>query len=56
MKKAIIYDIVVILILAIVLVLINEFDSNQVLFKFRYIGFLIVYFIGRYISKLLYKK
>ena len=56
MKKAFIIDIVFIIILAIVLVIINELDTNKELFRFRYIGFLIVYFVGRYISKLIYKK
>lgn len=55
MRKAVIYDIVFIVILAIVLVLVNEFDNTKELFRFRYIGFLSVYFIGRYISKLIYK-
>lgn len=55
MKKAVIYDILFIIILAVILVLINEFDTDKELFRFRYIGFLTVYFIGRYISKLIYK-
>lgn len=55
MKKAVIFDTVVIIILAIILVVINELDSNHLLFKYRYVGFLIVYFVGRYISKLIYK-
>ncbi len=56
MKKAVILDIVFIILLAIVLVLVNELDTNKQLFKFRYIGFLLVYFIGRYISRVIYKK
>jgi hypothetical protein len=55
MKKATIYDILFIILLAIILVLVNEFDINKELFRFRYIGFLAVYFIGRYISRILYK-
>jgi Kef-type K+ transport system membrane component KefB len=55
MKKATIYDIIVIVLLAIILVLVNEFDSTKELFRFRYIGFIILYFIGRYISKVIYK-
>lgn len=55
MKKAVIYDIIFLIVLAIFLVLVNEFDTNKELFRFRYVGFLIVYFIGRYISKLIYK-
>ena len=55
MKKAVVFDIVFIIILAIILVIVNEFDAEKQLFKFRYVGFLLVYFIGRYISKLIYK-
>jgi len=55
MKKTVIYDITFIVILAVILVLVNELDTNKILFRFRYIGFMIVYFIGRYISKLIYK-
>ncbi len=55
MKKGTIYDIIMMIVLAIVLVLVNEFDTNKDLFRFRYIGFIIVYFIGRYISKIIYK-
>jgi len=55
MKKGTIYDIIIIVLLAVILVLVNEFDTNKELFRFRYIGFLILYFVGRYISKILYK-
>ncbi len=55
MKKAVVYDIVFIIVLAIILVIVNEFDTERQLFKFRYVGFLLVYFIGRYISKMIYK-
>ena len=55
MKKVIFYDIIVIIVLAVILVLVNEFDTNKDLFRFRYVGFLMVYFIGRYISKIIYK-
>ena len=56
MNKAIAYDIVFIILLAIVLVIINEFDTQKELFKFRYIGFFTTYVIGRYVSKIIYKK
>lgn len=56
MKRAVVFDIVFIVILAIVLVLVNEFDTSKELFRFRYVGFLIVYFIGRFVSKMIYKK
>lgn len=55
MKKAIVYDIIFIIVLAVILVLVNEFDSNKELFRFRYVGFLAVYFIGRYFSRIIYK-
>lgn len=55
MKKGTIYDIIVIVVLAVILVLVNEFDTKEKLFRFRYIGFIAIYFIGRYISKILYK-
>lgn len=55
MKKGTIYDIIVIIVLAVILVLVNEFDTSKELFRFRYIGFIAMYFIGRYISKILYK-
>ena len=55
MKKTMIFDIIFIIALAIILVIVNEFDTEKQLFKFRYVGFLVVYFIGRYISKLIYK-
>jgi len=56
MKKAVIYDIIFIVLLAVILVAVNDLDTNNELFKYRYIGFLIVYFIGRYISRIVYKK
>ncbi len=50
MKKAIVYDIIFITVLAVILVLVNEFDTNKELFRFRYVGFLVVYFVGIYIQ------
>ncbi len=55
MKKTVVYDIVFIIVLAIILVIINEFDTEKQLFKFRYVGFLIIYFIGRYVTKMKFK-
>jgi len=56
MKKAVIYDIIFIVLLAVILVAVNDLDTKNELFKYRYIGFLLVYFIGRYISRIIYKK
>ncbi|HRW63805.1 MAG TPA: hypothetical protein P5132_09965 [Bacteroidales bacterium] len=56
MKKAAVYDIIFIVVLAIILVLVNDLDTNKTLFRYRYVGFLMVYFVGRFVSRILYKK
>jgi len=55
MKIAAAYDIVFIIALAVILVLINELGIQDDLFRFRYIGFLLGYFSGRYVSGLIYR-
>ena len=52
MKRGLIVDIVFIVLLALVLILANEFELNQVLFKYPFIVLLVVYFIGKYSTKL----
>lgn len=56
MGKTVIFDIVFMVLLAIVLILIHEFGISEIPIKFLYIPLLVTYFIGRYLTLLAIKK
>ncbi len=56
MLKKNLYDVIFIILLAVVLSLVYKFNLDQWLSKFLYVPFLAVYFVGKWVSRVEIKR